>query len=88
MTAPGTTTVYKDSKGKEFISDALDDKNGNKLTTARDWFIGNLREQKYEKDLLLKAVQAHIPVEYQKQVTSDNIVDFLKTGELIVAIDN
>ena len=88
MTAPGSTTVYSDSDGKEFISDAL---TWDKLTAGKDWFIGNLQKQTYEKDLLLEAIKSNIPEEYKEfrtQITTDDLISFLDGWEKCVTIDN
>jgi len=76
MTAPGSTTVYRDSNKKEFISEKLAD---DKLAKAKDRFIGNLDKQSYEKELLMDAVLKHVPDDFKNQVKSNNIIDFLKT---------
>lgn len=80
LTAPGETTVCKDCISEPLSSDQLEE--------GKAWFLSNLDAQSYEKDLLLDAIQGHIPEEYKDQVTSDNIMEFLKTWELIVSIDN
>lgn len=86
MTAPGSTTVYNN-----FISDKLEDNQitgVNQLTDGKKRFLNNLDKQTYEKDLLLAAVQSKISKEYKTQITSDNLLSFLKTGELRISIDN
>lgn len=85
MTAPGSTTVYKDSKGNEFISDPL---GKEQLADAKNRFLGNLEKQEYEQELLLEAVKAKIPAEYVGQITSADLMNLITNNSLIISIDN
>jgi len=78
MTAPWDTSVYGN-----FISDPLKLDN---LSKSKEWFIANLKVNKYERELLLKSISTKIPKDYKDYITSDNLLGFLDKWEL--SIDN
>lgn len=85
MTAPGSTTVYHDSKGNEFISDELD---GKPLDDAKNRFLANLEKQQYEQELLLEAIKDKVPREYVDLITTNDLLALIKDNSLMISIDN